>query len=182
MALDARVRYTKMMIQNSFITLVKEKPFSKITLKEVCALAGINHSTFYRYYKDIFDWKEQFEASCCERTETLIVASNLSNIRSILTAMLEEFYANRELYTMMSSRNFESSILQQLCAIAINDAETKLRDEILSPPKGQRKWNCYYAVYGVEGIIQCWVNDGMIEPVNEMVDYIIAKLSSCFDT
>jgi len=45
MAEDARTRYTKMMIKNSFIQLVQEKPFAKITLKEVCSLAGINHST-----------------------------------------------------------------------------------------------------------------------------------------
>ena len=30
MGLDARVRYTKMVIKNSFISLLKEKPINKI--------------------------------------------------------------------------------------------------------------------------------------------------------
>ena len=39
--------------------LVKEKPFHSITLKEVCERAEINRSTFYKHYKDTYDWKEQ---------------------------------------------------------------------------------------------------------------------------
>lgn len=42
MALDARVRYTKMMIRNRFVQLLEHKAFHEITLKEVCELAGIN--------------------------------------------------------------------------------------------------------------------------------------------
>lgn len=181
MAQDARVRYTKMMIRNSFVSLVKEKPFSKITLKEVCGLAGINHSTFYRYYKDIFDWKEQFETSCRERMQTIIAESNLTNIRDILTVQLEDFLENREIYTMMSSGNFESSIMQQLCALSIDNAETQLKNVLLANPQGAKKWDCYYAVHGTEGVIECWVNDGMVQPIEEVVDYIVMKLTNNFN-
>ena len=50
MARDRSVEYTKMVIQNSFTRLLKEKPINKITVKEICELADINRSTFYKYH------------------------------------------------------------------------------------------------------------------------------------
>ena len=39
MGLDARVRYTNMVIQVNFVTLLKQKPINKITVKEICDMA-----------------------------------------------------------------------------------------------------------------------------------------------
>ena len=35
--LDARKRYTQMVLKQSFLKLLKEKPVNRITVKEVCA-------------------------------------------------------------------------------------------------------------------------------------------------
>lgn len=47
---DARVRYTKMVIKNSFVKLLAKKPLEKVTVKEICELSEINRATFYKYY------------------------------------------------------------------------------------------------------------------------------------
>ena len=51
---DRRVKYSKMVIKDSFIQLLKEKPITKITIKEICALADINRATFYAHYTDTY--------------------------------------------------------------------------------------------------------------------------------
>ena len=45
--LDARKRYTQMILKQSFLKLLKEKPVNKITVKELCELSQINRATFY---------------------------------------------------------------------------------------------------------------------------------------
>lgn len=47
---DARVRYTKMVIKNSFVKLLAKKPLEKVTVKETCELSEINRATFYKHY------------------------------------------------------------------------------------------------------------------------------------
>ena len=42
--MDARKRYTQMVLKQSFLKLLKEKPVNKITVKEVCALAQLNRA------------------------------------------------------------------------------------------------------------------------------------------
>ena len=39
---DARKRYTQMVLKQSLLKLLKEKPVNKITVKEVCELAQLN--------------------------------------------------------------------------------------------------------------------------------------------
>lgn len=55
MKTDARIRYTRVVIKDSFVKLLKSQPINKITVKDVCDLAEINRVTFYKYYTDCFD-------------------------------------------------------------------------------------------------------------------------------
>ena len=48
--ISARRTYT--LLQQAFFKLLTEKPFEKITLKELCDTAMIPRSTFYRYFED----------------------------------------------------------------------------------------------------------------------------------
>ena len=59
--MDARKRYTQMVLKQSFLKLLKEKPVNKITVKEVCALAQLNRATFYAHYSDCFALMESIE-------------------------------------------------------------------------------------------------------------------------
>lgn len=46
---------TKKAITQSFLKLLKEMPFDKITVKEIVEDCGINRNTFYYHYSDIYD-------------------------------------------------------------------------------------------------------------------------------
>ncbi|WP_010531337.1 TetR/AcrR family transcriptional regulator [Lentibacillus jeotgali] len=59
--LDRRKKYTRMVLKDSLITLLKTKQISAITVKEICGEADINRSTFYSHYHDQFDLLEQIE-------------------------------------------------------------------------------------------------------------------------
>jgi len=50
--LDRRVKYTRMVLKESFINLLEKKDISQITIKEICEDADINRATFYAHYND----------------------------------------------------------------------------------------------------------------------------------
>lgn len=52
---DRRTLYTLQVIKDSFLKLIKQKPFSKITVAELCREADITRSTFYLHYSNISD-------------------------------------------------------------------------------------------------------------------------------
>ena len=52
---DRRIRYTRYALQNALIACMQQKPFNRITVREICETADINRSTFYMHYKDIYE-------------------------------------------------------------------------------------------------------------------------------
>lgn len=52
---------TKAAIRDAFWTLYQQKSTDQITVKEITDLAGYNRSTFYQYYKDVYDVMEQIQ-------------------------------------------------------------------------------------------------------------------------
>lgn len=60
--MDRRIERTRSSIINAFLELRSGKPIEKISIKELCEKAGINKSTFYTHYQDIYDLSEQLES------------------------------------------------------------------------------------------------------------------------
>ena len=46
--------FTKKAIVQTFLDLLNEKPFAKITVTDIVNRCGINRNTFYYYYQDMF--------------------------------------------------------------------------------------------------------------------------------
>jgi len=64
--LDRRKQYTRMVLKDSIMKLLKEKSISTITVKEICKEADINRSTFYAHYSDQYDLLEKIEEEIIE--------------------------------------------------------------------------------------------------------------------
>ena len=127
MGYDARVRYTKMVIRDSIIKLVQEKPFHRISLTEVCRMAEINRTTFYKYYHDIYDWKEQFEQECIQRVEDILSECAQADLHSLLCQQFRDMREHAELYGIITSPNFESSVLSIMMAMILEKADEETR-------------------------------------------------------
>lgn len=72
MAEDRRVRKTKKAIQDVFCEMTKEKKLNQITVKELCARADINKSTFYLHYRDIYDLANSIQSILIQDICTII--------------------------------------------------------------------------------------------------------------
>ena len=89
---DARVRYTKRVIREAFLSLLREKPVNKITVKEVCELAELNRATFYAHYSDCFALMESIEQELLadfKESLQLIDGFDVSALISAIYAMVE---------------------------------------------------------------------------------------------
>ena len=118
--MDARKRYTQMVLKQSFLTLLKEKPVNKITVKEVCALAQLNRATFYAHYSDCFALMESIE-------NELIGEKSLRYVNSFdVTALIEAIYdmvdQNREACQVLILGNTSSTVLMRMIALAKADS------------------------------------------------------------
>ena len=70
--MDQRTKVTKRIITQSFFALLKENPVRKITVTKICEVSGVNRTTFYKYYLDVWDLLDQIEAGLADEMNTFI--------------------------------------------------------------------------------------------------------------
>lgn len=54
---------TRKRIEQTYLNLIYEKKWDRITVKELCLRANITRGTFYQYYGDIYELMEQIQDS-----------------------------------------------------------------------------------------------------------------------
>lgn len=62
----SRGKQAKARIRQAFTKLLREKPIQRIAVKELCQEAGVNRSTFYAHYQDIYDLLTKIEEDMLE--------------------------------------------------------------------------------------------------------------------
>ncbi len=64
---------TQKNIQEAFWTLYTKQSIDKITVKNICNLAGYNRSTFYQYYEDVYDVLRKFENQLLNEIDEFVI-------------------------------------------------------------------------------------------------------------
>lgn len=75
---EAMRAQTKDKIRSAFWELYTKKEIGRITVNEVIALCGVNRSTFYRYYSDLYQILEEIEQELLQKTDRLSTGGAVS--------------------------------------------------------------------------------------------------------
>lgn len=171
MASDARVRYTKMVIVQNFIKLLRQKPINKITVKEICDLAEINRATFYKHYLDVYDLLEKIESQFLAELLSKLRSGENNTAKDMLSFIMISFKAEDDTYKAICSDNgdpaFPSKIFEACHDISLSDSvleSKKLRPE-------QKEWAYRFVTNGCNGVLTQWIAGGMKEPVSDVADF-----------
>ena len=114
---DLRVKKTKLLIRNSFISLAKEQSYQKISVKDLCDKAMINRNTFYLHYENKDDLvKELINETINKYKDSFLplVANFFINIKfkdidgfaTNIASILTILYDDIELYRIILSDDY----------------------------------------------------------------------------
>ena len=73
--MDIRIEKTDRAIEKAFLELRSKMPLEKIKIKDLCALACVNKSTFYAHYEDIY--------ALSSRLEDKLIADILASVSAV---------------------------------------------------------------------------------------------------
>lgn len=161
MQTDLRTRYTRQVITDAFLQLLRQKPVERITVKEVCALAQINRSTFYRQYKDCFDLMEQLEQRGLELLEELLQAAQAQGTAATMTSLLCALRDNDSLLGIMARQNQDERFLYAMVGRCFRYMNTRQENMATAVNETQQNMRNAFLAAGVGGIIQYWLRSGM---------------------
>lgn len=128
--LDARKRYTQKVLKQSFLTLLKDKPVNKITVKEVCALAQLNRATFYAHYSDCFDLMESIEQELIDAFAKSMRYAGSLDVTALIEAIYDMVEKNQVACRVLILGNASATVLTRMVALAKADSIANWRKEL----------------------------------------------------
>ena len=169
MKTDVRTRFTKKVIVEAFLSLLREKTLSKITVKEVCEIADINRSTFYKYYLDCFDLVEQLEQEALRETGEMIQAMRAQKPETVLTQMLEQVQKHAELFRLLEGQGNSDRFTQKIAMVCFQSME-----QGRAGAQEQNTMPFAFVTGGAGAVIAYWMRSGMKEPPEQVARVILA--------
>ncbi len=89
---DPRVRKTRLQLRQAMMELLGRKSVQEITVRELTRLADVNRGTFYRHYRDIYDFLEQTEEGLIAEFTAVLDAYSNESLRIGLVPILTDVF------------------------------------------------------------------------------------------
>lgn len=172
MKTDARVRYTKMVIKDCFIELLKIHPINKITVKDVCEAAEINRATFYKHYNDCFDLLKQIEDGLIADLQQLVQESQYTDSTDIFKRMFDKIKEDGTLYITLVSDHGDNTFPNRILNLCYEQMNASFENQFPNMSDSKRKWLYYFSASGCSGLLSHWINTGMQEDAAELSEFI----------
>ena len=158
----SRNAYVVEHLTSSMLTLLKEKPINEISISELCGMAGVGRTSFYRNYKEKEDiikaYVERLFQDWVDRWEE---TPDLP-VREVVRIVFSHFEANREFYTLLNERG----LVYLLKDIVLNLCGFNPEQEMPAA------YSSAYAAFFLYGWIEVWFRRGMKDTAEELIAYL----------
>lgn len=155
-------------LTDALLKLLEEKPLNEISIRELCDLADVGRTSFYRNFetkegilkahiKHLFQgWVTEWEHNPQAPLDKLVYQ------------VFSHFEANRDFYGILNKRGLTvllKDIILDLCGF-------NPEQDVVSA------YSSAYAAFFLYGWIKVWFRRGMKETADELANYLGAALSS----
>jgi AcrR family transcriptional regulator len=175
-----KTEYTRTALRDSLIELMKEKPVTKITIKELCEKADINRTTFYTHYHDQYELLRQIENETITYFEDRLKKYDDKYSRGETTQMIEELFQyisnNRNSIQVLLSENGDINFQKKVFHHFTHHEQVMkyFPDKALNSET--REYFSIFVVNGTVGLMQHWLKNNMNIPVRELAKLLIKMI------
>jgi len=171
---DRRVKYTKMVLKQSLLELMADRPIAKVTIKDICDLADVTRGTFYKHYNDQYgllnEIQDELDVEISATLEKKLTDSSSG------AEIIKEFFrcvaTQSSLCKVLCGDYGDTEFLKKLMYNAhdqfIEEWKTKLKKADI---KQLDKFYTYTA-NGIIAVAQEWLQSDMAESPEEIALFI----------
>ena len=173
---------TKAALEESLKRLLLKKPLDKITITDITTDCGISRLAFYYHFKDIYDLVEW---SCVEDgTKALQGKKTYDSWTEGLTQIFEAVLENKpfimNVYRNVDRERMERYLYHLTYDLIVGVVQEKSKDLDISGE--DKKFIANFYKYGFVGIMLEWIQEGMKEDIEELVNKMSLTLHNTVTT
>ncbi|MGI6552431.1 MAG: TetR family transcriptional regulator [Clostridia bacterium] len=171
---DRRIMRTKKAIREALITLIEEKGFDALSVKDITSRANINRGTFYLHYKDKYDLLDRTVEEVIHDIESILLEiTTLADIDvvngkpplSIVVKLFDYFKANAPLMQAILTTKGNNALQIPIKKTMWHHLFEKNRAPFLKKEKllVPAEYLIFYIAAAHFGVIQEWLDRGCRE-------------------
>ncbi|UKN00265.1 TetR/AcrR family transcriptional regulator C-terminal domain-containing protein [Paracrocinitomix mangrovi] len=167
---DRRVKYTKMVLKEAMLDLLRKKTLDKITITEVCKKADINRNTFYSHYDNTHDLIVEIENEIFEKL--LITLSGERDIEKVFQKACQFLKDNKKISEIIFLNRDEMKVFNKF----LNHYKELETPATLMTASGQDieiiQQFYKFSEGGSLAVLEDWVLGGFKEPADQVAKSI----------
>lgn len=150
-------------IEKAFVQLLQTEELKNVTVADICKLTGLNRSTFYANFLDIYDLADKLRTKLEHEFSALFSDYDYFNQRSGALKMFTHIKENQLFYTTYFKLCYDESH-----KITTYDPRRAKQEHI------DRNVNYHIEFFrsGLNTIIKMWLSDGCKESPEEMAEIL----------
>jgi AcrR family transcriptional regulator len=154
---NRKVLYTKKLIRDAFLELLKNKSFEKITVTEITGLADINRSTFYSHYDNCMDLIKEIEVEFAQEIIGIIdkPAYDENYSANVINLFFDTLTENKELSVWFMDDHV-TGIGKQMIFDHISKRFTKLWEDKHKLSDDEYQYFLQFLYNGALGFLSEW--------------------------
>lgn len=178
---DSKYFNTARRMDEALISILREKDFSYVTIKEICGRANVNRSTFYLHYENIGDlllesielinrkfsesmFQKEFDIESKSPDELFLITDEW------IVPYLDFIKENKHIYKAVHSNS---------AVFGVEKTYKFLFQNVFSPilskfdvPENRHGYIMDFYRYGLSAILLRWADNDCAEPTSEIMDII----------
>ena len=160
---NKRRRESQEKIERTFVELLQTRDLNKITVSDIIKDTGLNRSTFYANYIDIFDLADRTREKLERDFSNLFSDYNYFNDRSGALKMFAHIKENQLFYKTYFKLCYDDKFLISTC-----DPKRARIEQVDS----NLKYHIEFFRNGLNAIIKMWLAGGCVESPEEMAQVL----------
>ena len=164
----SRTQATLQRIRAAFLTLLHRMPIHAISVKELCALAGVSRGTFYAHYGDVYDLLHRIEDEMTEEIAAALRPLADASPTAVNTRILEILLQNSDLCTVTLGQYGDKDFAERLLRLGRDRYVELYRAEFQGVPPEVTDYCYAFISAGYLGLLRRWLSGGAALPPERM--------------
>ena len=162
-------------IEKVFVNLIQEKELGEITVTDICKKAGLNRSTFYANYLDVYDLADKIKRRLEQEVSDLYLDEKINQYNSNDFSKIFMLVKQNPLFFKTYFKLEKDSI------------DTFKQDYQYDTKQAKEFYNDEYIFYHIEffkagfnAVLKKWLYGGCVEPVEDLCKIISSEYKKTY--
>lgn len=174
---NRRAKITKLLLTDSFLHLLEQKPLPRITVKDICDYADLNRSTYYRYFTDPYDQMTKLEEEIIEEMVSCLdslapkekQADSTARLPLAVKQILDYIHSKKDMFRILLSNHGDYNLQKDILTVL---AEKLFSGSIHSPANKSLLKEYIFISTGSFGMIYYWLMTDTQADTGELTEQI----------